>query len=312
MAKTELFSRIQKHGLFVATGHEHFTTGNIYWVDDGGTDSSDYGLEPDYPVATLEYAITNLVTANQGDIIYIKPGHAETLTGDSAIDIDIAGIKIIGLGKGSNRPTFLLDGSNAADIEIAANSIWLENMIFKSGHLDVTSCFDMGAATDFTVVDCEFIENTTNENFLTIFSTLGTANANDRLTISGCKYIGPDTDNLNFITINEDIDSFTMTNCYIDMGVNSAQAIIGVVSAKDLTHCLITHNYFLRYATSGKFVCDGDTTAENNSGIVTLNYIGHLDTIGEDPFDASGVGLCENLACGAVDKQGYLIPGADS
>ena len=75
--------------------------GNVYWVDSNGGGGSRGTFS--HPVATLAEAHA-LVTSNNGDIIAIKPGHAETYT--ATVDFSKSGFAIIGLGFGGNRPTF--------------------------------------------------------------------------------------------------------------------------------------------------------------------------------------------------------------
>ena len=75
--------------------------GNVFWVDSNGGGGSKGTFSS--PVATLSAAHA-LVTSDNGDIICMKPGHAETLTG--TLDFSKSGFAIIGLGYGDNRPTF--------------------------------------------------------------------------------------------------------------------------------------------------------------------------------------------------------------
>jgi L-asparaginase/Glu-tRNA(Gln) amidotransferase subunit D len=63
---------------------------------------------PKQPAATLDGAIGK-TTANNGDLILVHPGHSETLSAAAAITCDVAGVTIVGLGTGNNRPTFTLD-----------------------------------------------------------------------------------------------------------------------------------------------------------------------------------------------------------
>ena len=102
------------------------TTGDIYFVDDSGTDAAGYGKSPNSPVATIDYAIS-LCTEGQGDTIYVMPGHAETVT--SAITMDVAGVSIIGLGYGSSRPTVTPNGAIDA-LTITAADCRVENIVF--------------------------------------------------------------------------------------------------------------------------------------------------------------------------------------
>lgn len=87
------------------------------------------------------------VVADRGDVILLAPGHAEAVNSAGAIDIDIAGISIIGLGQGSLRPTFTFGGVVGADIDIDAANISIENCIFDLTGVDnLTAPIDVNAA----------------------------------------------------------------------------------------------------------------------------------------------------------------------
>lgn len=145
MAKTELFARYQPGGVFTIA-REDVTTGSIFFVHSGtGSDASGAGSNPDTPVATLDYAI-GLCTASKGDIIYVMPGHAETTT---AIALDVAGVKIIGIGRGRNRPTFTATTAATDLINVTAANCWIENVRLVGAASGNTALLDLAAA-DFT------------------------------------------------------------------------------------------------------------------------------------------------------------------
>ena len=94
--------------------------GNVFWVHSGtGSDGNPGTFSK--PFATLSYAVGRC-TASQGDMIFAKPGHAETVT--STIVVNVAGVSIIGIGNGTNRPN-LTQGTSGSDnvMEISANNI---------------------------------------------------------------------------------------------------------------------------------------------------------------------------------------------
>jgi hypothetical protein len=131
--KTPLFVRKQSGGMFVVA-NEGYTPGQIFFVDStttGATDSTGFGLNPDSPFATLAYAIGQC-TASKGDTIYIKPGHTETIAGAAGVSLTIAGVRIIGLGYGANRPTFNFTATDSQFL-ISANNITIENCRFVAG-----------------------------------------------------------------------------------------------------------------------------------------------------------------------------------
>src|SRR6185436_14827350 len=78
------------------------TFGNVFYVHSVSGSDSDSGTSPVAAKATLAAAIA-LCTANNGDVIFVLPGHSETLT--AAITVNKAGISIVGLGQGLVRPS---------------------------------------------------------------------------------------------------------------------------------------------------------------------------------------------------------------
>jgi len=250
MAKTELFVRKTSGGVYVVNP-ESQTTGNIFFVDSGsstGGTSAGYGSNPDAPFTTIDSAI-NQTTANNGDVIYVMAGHSETLTGASAITCDVAGVTIIGLGRGTARPTLLLDAGASVSIVVSAANVRWENVIFSAGHADITVAIDVSAASaEFH--KCEWKENTTAENFLTCIRTSAVANACDGLSVTECVATDVDTACVNFITVREDTDLLVMNDNFIELGVQNSNAVIGVASGKDLTSCRILRNY-IYYAGFG-------------------------------------------------------------
>ena len=76
--------------------------GKVYWVSSvNGSNGNDGTFQK--PFGTLDYAVGRC-TANAGDIIVAMPGHVETVIAAAGLDLDVAGICILGLGAGSLRP----------------------------------------------------------------------------------------------------------------------------------------------------------------------------------------------------------------
>lgn len=148
-ARTPLFVRHQPGGLFSIVDVVNHP-GQIFFVHSGtGTDAGGYGQNPDAPLATLDYAI-GLCEANKGDVIYLMPGHNEGI-GNAQITADIAGISIIGLGKGSARPRFDFDHANAS-IDVTADGVTIENIQLLPSVTAVLVAIDINAgATDVTI-----------------------------------------------------------------------------------------------------------------------------------------------------------------
>ena len=118
----------------------------------GGSDSND-GKSPQTPFSTLDYAIGRC-SANRGDVIYVLPGHAETVSTAAFIAIDVAGVTIIGLGTGSLRPTFNF-AATASTITMSAANCTLQNVLLTGGVDAVVSPIVVSAA-DCKILDVEY------------------------------------------------------------------------------------------------------------------------------------------------------------
>jgi len=100
-------------------------TGTAFYVDSVAGSSTNNGLASNSAKATLAQALA-LCTANKGDVVYLMPGHNEG-AGDAQWTINKAGVTIIGLGNGTNRPRFDFDHANAS-IDITASNVRLANI----------------------------------------------------------------------------------------------------------------------------------------------------------------------------------------
>ncbi|MBE9509143.1 MAG: hypothetical protein IMY86_13985 [Chloroflexi bacterium] len=208
--RTALFSRNQPGGIFTITD-ESFTTGDRWFVDSAtGTDAAGYGVDPDKPVATIDYAI-GLCTADKGDIIYVMPKHAESVASATGCVCDIAGITIKGLSANPYlMPKLTLDTANTAKIDITAAGVTLENLWLEMNFADIAGVVNV-AATDCTLRGIRFIESTTNMNAKVAIVT-GAAAASNRLTVENCFAQMPDAANTHFINIPGTPDGLIIRN----------------------------------------------------------------------------------------------------
>jgi hypothetical protein len=103
---------------------------NVILVDSATGSDTNSGTENwGNALATLDAAIAKC-TANNGDKILIAPGHAETFsTTGTKVTFDIAGVEIIGLGIGNDRPKFTFSHTGA-NMVMSAASVKLSNVIF--------------------------------------------------------------------------------------------------------------------------------------------------------------------------------------
>lgn len=151
--------------------------GKTFFVD-SGVDASE-GTSPNTAVGTIDEAI-NLCTANNGDVIYVMPGHTEAVTSTS-IACDVAGVAFIGLGSGAMKPVLTFGATDSRINVTAANCTW-QNFRFTAGVGDVvTAVLHATAAQNTRYLDIEFFATSTF-NFINGY-TLGAANISD-----GCRW----------------------------------------------------------------------------------------------------------------------------
>ena len=284
----------------------NFEPGSQFFVDATNGSASGDGLTWATAVTTITLALAKC-TASKGDVIWVAPWHAETITAAAGIVFDKIGVTVIGLGSGTLRPTITL-GAAAADIDVTATNTTIKNIIFVANFADVAVGIDLDAK-DFTIEDCEFKDGGTDKNFVVYIDCDDTDNACDRLTVRRCTTFSPDIGNNHFIAAVGDIDRLTVEDCFIQMGVLDGEAIIEASTGKDFTNCLIRRNAFLRHNTANVIAMESDTSA--NSGMIYENYVGTADTASATPWDVTGAKLFENYQLGEVDSQGLLLPAVD-
>lgn len=100
------------------------------------------------PFATLDYAVNTGCSQARGDIVFVLPGHAETISTAAIATLRTAGVAIVGLGGGSNRPTFTFTAA-AGNIPLSASNMSIQNCLFVANFADVVSAFT-GQGGSFT------------------------------------------------------------------------------------------------------------------------------------------------------------------
>lgn len=208
--------------------------GRVFYVHDNDTtfphaSNNNSGLSADKPLATIDAAVGKC-TANRGDIIVVLPGHTESVTANS-VDFDVAGIKVIGLGKGSDVPT--LDFAVATGtIAIGANNVTLENLRFVANVTTVVDCIIVEDGINYAhIKDCRFEVD-----------AAGTDEFNDCIRF---------VNNNNYCIVE---------GCYIDMGI--AAAVRGIHLDADTDNLIIRDCHIQGDFSTGNIA--GDTTLSTN------------------------------------------------
>ncbi len=179
-----LAAKIAQMGIFLSPN------AHIIYVDSGhaATGTGKPGSNPRNPLSTINAAFTvadTAVTASNGDVVLVMPGHTENITNATDLAPDVVGVNIVGLGRGSDRPTltFTATGSN---IPISAANITMSNFLMTiSGTIDVVVGITVSAA-DVLLRDIEMREAAIDDQFVDAIQGATCA----RLHVDGFKFVG--------------------------------------------------------------------------------------------------------------------------
>lgn len=298
--------------------------GRVFWVSNvttgllqgqrGGSDGNKGTF--DAPFSTLNYAISQCV-AGRGDIIYIKPGHAESITSATALNFNVAGVTIEGLGNGSNRPTFTYTTANTATIPVSAANMTVRNCLFVGNFLSIASAFTVATAPDFWIDQCEFRDTSAVLGFLSIVTTTVSLNSDglrytnnsrksDATTSPGPDIVIANTMSRAKINYNKTVHTTISNNV-------SALVEHGALVQTDLE---VIGNYVYSINTdtaTGAILVK--TTATTGSGIIAHNRVRALDVAAAIVVTAAAVqyALFDNLYIGdGTSNSGFVLPAIGS
>lgn len=289
------------------------TTGSIFFVDSVTGNVLNDGKTVQTPVALLATAV-GLCTASKGDIIFVMPGHSETISSSTALTLNKAGVSILGLGQGLDRPTFTIDTANTATINVTAASISFVNCRVIGNFLSIAAAFTLTTAKRFILRDCYCADTSGVLNFLNIIKSTGAANTVDGLTALNNVWAGLGTTSVNsFILSANDIDSAVWRDNRVILVRTATAAILATISAGVLTNLDCGDNCVYSKATAttgGGLISVGGTTS---TGFVYRNFQQTLGTATDILFTTNvGLAAFENRVTGAVGATGFVIPAVDS
>ena len=320
MAQNDLITHfpfgVSSRGMPVIGGGGRETTGNVFFVSSTASGRSDnintHGTNPVTPFATLDYAI-GACTANNGDIIYVMPGHAETIIAAGGIDADVAGITIVGLGNGANRPVFTFATSTSADMDVDAANISIENVKFDFTGIDgIIAGIDVNAA-DFELRYCEIITATTGNQ--AALGLLTDSNAH-RLYVHHCRFIGASASGTNSaITINASANDIRIEN---NIFVGSYASGCIAFSSATYTNLLILRNSIVTLGTAQAAISvsgtatgivgyNGMTGTDINSLLSNSTGAANVENYGYDSDSSSQVGVLVPLVGSSLPSSTSIL-----
>lgn len=273
-----LFDRSQPGGVHAYVNEAVFP-GAILFVHSGtGTNGEGYGFTKDAPYASIDYAIGQC-TADKGDVIFVLPGHQETITGTD-ITVDVAGVSVIGLGRGSLMPRINHNHANA-EISIAADNVRWEGIRHSADVTAVAIGIEIEDGVDHTIV---------------------------RNCLFDAVAAGTDEFNAAIHMVNDNTRTLIEGNI-IDMGI--AGAVAGIHMDADTAFTIIQDNIIRGDFSSANIL--GDTTLSTNI-LIRRNLL--ENGIGGDLNDKPGIQLLtgstgtisdNNIVCNLATKAAAVV-----
>jgi hypothetical protein len=166
-----VYDKALQYGLYgLLEGTDRQSNGNTFFVDStngSNTAGGVWGQSWEYPYATVNYAISKCTTG-AGDVILVAAAHTETITATSTASgsatgqfcIDKGDVSIIGMGRGTKRPTFTFTTAAGAGVHLVGTvpNVLMANLVFISAFTNgITTTITVPAnAYGFTLENCEF------------------------------------------------------------------------------------------------------------------------------------------------------------
>ena len=287
------------------------TTGNVFFVDSGagaGADSPvSNGKNPVRPFLTIDYAIGQCA-ANNGDIIFVMPGHTESLSAPGDITINVAGVTVMGLGQGNTRPKVTHDSANGRVSIIASNTRW-SNIIHVASEASVSRGVHVWAGIEHSEIDhCHFTFDETGVEFSTAMIKVGNGGASaaaDDTYIHDNWFQAENIDGAGSAILLDDVIAPRIINNLFTGDFNSV-TIDGAAGSSAVTDYVIVGNVVENIDTGLTIDLDDSAT-----GVAFNNSITGGGAIA-DIADWGDLLTAENYVCDAADTSGIVIPSTAS
>ncbi len=310
---TPLFSRHQPGGVYTIQDMEEHPN-NVLFVSSthvAAQNALGGGQNPDKPFATLAYVMTNAASLAPalaaGDVVYLMPGHAETLASAAAIACATAGVRVVGLGHGSAIPLFTFSETDST-WTITAAGVEIKNIRVTSSKNEMVSMFSSSAA-DLTMDNVDYIDPGTG---LETLQFLITTSASDRVEVKNCRHnattagasaqewislIGCDSPR-----IHHNLLTLTMSN--------NADSI-SIVGDASVRSFMVYDNLIVQLG--GTTQVSGIQFADGATGLASKNGVAVGATALSLNVDVGSAGYAvENYCLNDPDKSGIIIPGVDT
>lgn len=274
--------------------------GNVYWVDSGSGANTGDGTF-DFPYATIDYAIGRC-TANNGDVIMVKPGHSEAIS-TADIDLDVAGVTIVGLGNGSDMPEITYTGTtDTTTFDASADNCAVYGLRFLFDDNDAVDSAMVINGDNVEVAGCEFVAGANDQP--DTFITVGVADGDaDDAYIHHNRFVSVTAGANSAILLAKDHVNVRIEDNIID-GDWADGGISGPAAGDACTALSIRRNYIRNLQTGDHAI---ELTGTSSSGVIADNrLVTDTQTAALDAGACSCMGNLWNSTAGG-DSEGVLV-----
>lgn len=288
----------QKYAYTVAVNdalNKYWGGGQILWVGNRSGLPSGDGSSPTYPLATIALALAALQgTTNRGHVIFVLPGHAESVSSADYFSGTGAAnsFAIVGLGRGTSRPSLTWTTATSTWLIDTAN-VQIDNMrLFLAGADAAGSALTVAAPITISAAGCG-IRNCDGkfgfdaDQIVTIGIT--TTAAADGLTLENNSFTGATAAECTTFMDLIGVDDLVMRNNYFAGATsNTGVGIVRFATTASLNIKLEYNTYINRKAASAAAV----TGLAGVSGVSRDEMFHYLDNTSTTPWVTSPGIMC--------------------
>lgn len=276
------------------------TTGSVFFVHSGTGNTGFAGTSPANPKATIAQAIA-LCTASKSDIIIVMPGHAENITSATSLALNVAGVSVIGLGRGRNRPVLSFTNT-AGKIVITGANCRLSNLVLLADVSAVVTGISVEAHdVELDHLYMGFVD--TGDDF----AIMVLVSAFDRLNVHDCHFVAENTAGCNAgIQFVDALDTHIWRNVF--EGDYTTAVLNGVTTLS--TGVFVVGNYLRNSDTTAGVLL---TTVASSTGLAAYNSGGTLFATNiTAPWANTGLLSIENYVVNVVTETAGITPATAS
>lgn len=185
------------------------------------------------PFDTVDRAM-DFVVADSNFVIVCLPGHAQTITAAAGVTMDVAGVSVIGLGTGNDRPRFTFTTSTAASWLVSAANCMVSNIVGIAGIDGLTQPFHIQGARFQFLIEWQDASSTV-EAARAMLTTTAADGLNGCLTFRGFTAGNANVNAIRLVATNDArlyVDYYgVLTTAVVEFtGTASTNAVIGMTA----------------------------------------------------------------------------------